>query len=60
MRREETLGSVPHLPTVEALSDVDDRRLLVELEICRLLDRLARAHALLERARSLLMTTVRT
>jgi hypothetical protein len=47
-----------HLPSVEALSDADDRRLLVELEICRLLDKLAMAHALVERAKKVLLTTV--
>ena len=47
-----------HLPSIEALSDVDDRRLLVELEVCRLLDRLSQAHALVERAKVLLTTIV--
>ena len=47
-----------HLPSIEALSDVDDRRLLAELEVCRLLDRLSQAHALVERAKLLLTTIV--
>jgi hypothetical protein len=38
-----------HLPSIEALSDVDDRRLLAELELCRLLE-------LVERAKKLLVT----
>jgi hypothetical protein len=47
-----------HLPSIEALSDVDDRRLLAELEVCRLLDKLSRANALVERAKLLLTTIV--
>lgn len=47
-----------HLPSIEALSDVDDQRLLAELEVCRLLDKLSEAHALVERAKLLLTTIV--
>jgi hypothetical protein len=47
-----------HLPSVEALSDVDDKRMLAELEIRHMLDKLARATALVERARGLLMSAL--
>lgn len=43
-----------HLPTIEALTNTDDRRLLAELEICQVLDKLARVRALVDRADTLL------
>jgi hypothetical protein len=42
------------LPSVEALSDADDGRLLAELEICQMLEKLARLRALVARAHDLL------
>jgi hypothetical protein len=47
-----------HLPSVEALSDIDDRRLLAELEVCQMLEKLARVRALVERANHLLSTVL--
>ncbi len=43
-----------HLPSIEALTDSDDRRLLAELEICQLLEKLARVRALVDRADQLI------
>ena len=43
-----------HLPSIEALSDVDDRRMLAELEIRQMLEKLARVRHLVERADRLL------
>lgn len=43
-----------HLPSIEALTDADDRRLLAELEICQVLEKLARLRALVDRADHLL------
>lgn len=45
-----------HLPSIEALTDSDDRRLLAELEICQLLEKLARVRALVDRADHLITT----
>lgn len=43
-----------HFPSIEALTDADDRRLLAELEICQVLEKLARLRALVDRADHLL------
>jgi hypothetical protein len=45
-----------HLPSIEALTDSDDRRLLAELEIRQLLEKLARVRALVDRADHLITT----
>jgi hypothetical protein len=47
-----------HLPSIEALTDADDERLLAELEICHVLDRLAHVRALVDRADRLLTTVL--
>lgn len=47
-----------HLPSVEALTNVDDRRLLAELEICQVLEKLARVRALVDRADDLLTSVL--
>jgi hypothetical protein len=47
-----------HLPSIEALTDADDRRLLAELEICHVLEKLARVRALVDRADHLLTTVL--
>ena len=47
-----------HLPSVEALTNSDDRRLLAELEICQVLEKLARVRALVDRADSLLASVL--
>lgn len=47
-----------HLPSIEALTDADDRRLLAELEICHVLERLARVRAFVDRADHLLATVL--
>ena len=47
-----------HLPSIEALTAADDRRLLAELEICEVLEKLARVRALVDRADRLLATVL--
>ncbi len=47
-----------HLPSIEALTSGDDRRLLAELEICEVLEKLARVRALVDRADRLLATVL--
>lgn len=47
-----------HLPSIEALTAIDDRRLLAELEICDVLQKLARVRALVDRADHLLATVL--
>lgn len=47
-----------HLPSIEALTDADDRRLLAELEICEVLEKLARVRALVDRADNLITTVL--
>jgi hypothetical protein len=47
-----------HLPSIEALTAADDRRLLAELEICAVLEKLARVRALVDRADHLLATVL--
>ena len=47
-----------HLPSIEALTATDDRRLLAELEICEVLQKLARVRALVDRADHLLATVL--
>jgi hypothetical protein len=47
-----------HLPSIEALTDADDRRLLAELEICEVLEKLARVRALVDRADHLITTVL--
>lgn len=47
-----------HLPSIEALTDADDKRLLAELEICQVLEKLARMRALVDRADHLLTTVL--
>jgi len=47
-----------HLPSIEALTAADDRRLLAELEICELLAKLARVRALVDSADRLLATVL--
>lgn len=47
-----------HLPSIEALTATDDRRLLAELEICEVLEKLARVRALVDRADRLLTTVL--
>ena len=47
-----------HLPSIEALTAADDRRLLAELEICEVLEKLARVRALVDRADNLLATVL--
>ena len=47
-----------HLPSIEALTATDDRRLLAELEICEVLEKLARVRALVDRADHLLATVL--
>ena len=47
-----------HLPSIEALTATDDRRLLAELEICEVLEKLARVRALVDRADRLLATVL--
>jgi hypothetical protein len=43
-----------HLPSIEALTNTDDGPLLAELEICQVLEKLARVRALVDRADNLL------
>lgn len=43
-----------HFPSIEALTDADDRRLLAELEICQVLEKVARLRTLVDRADRLL------
>lgn len=50
--------SMRHLPSIEALTDSDDKRLLAELEICQVLDKLARVRELVDRADNLLATVL--
>lgn len=47
-----------HLPSIEALTATDDRQLLAELEICDVLQKLARVRALVDRADRLLATVL--
>jgi hypothetical protein len=47
-----------HLPSIEALTASDDRRLLAELEICEVLEKLARVRALVDRADRVLTTVL--
>jgi hypothetical protein len=47
-----------HLPTVEALMDADDQRLRAELEVCQVLEKLARVRAIADRAAHLITTAV--
>jgi hypothetical protein len=47
-----------HLPSIEALTAADDRQLLAELEICEVLEKLARVRALVDRADHLLATVL--
>ena len=47
-----------HLPSIEALTASDDRRLLAELEICEVQEKLARVRALVDRADNLLATVL--
>lgn len=47
-----------HLPSVEALTASDDKRLLAELEVCEVLEKLARVRALVDRADRLLATVL--
>jgi hypothetical protein len=47
-----------HLPSIEALTAADDRRLLAELKICAALEKLARVRALVDRADQLLTTVL--
>ena len=47
-----------HLPSIEALTATDDRRLVAELEICEVLEKLARVRALVDRADHLLATVL--
>ena len=37
-----------HLPSIEALTAADDRQLLAELEICHVLEKLARVRAFVD------------
>ena len=46
------------LPSIEALTNADDRRLLAELEICQVLEKLARVRAFVDRADRLLATAL--
>lgn len=43
-----------HFPSIEALTATDDRRLLAELKVCEVLEKLAKVRALLDRADHLL------
>lgn len=47
-----------HLPSIEALTDADDRRLIAELEISQVLEKLARVRAFVDRADHLLATVL--
>lgn len=47
-----------HLPTVEALMDADDQRLRAELEVCQVLEKLARVRAIADRAANLITTAI--
>ena len=47
-----------HLPSIEALLAIDDSRLLAELEICEVKEKLARVRALVDRADNLLATVI--
>lgn len=47
-----------HLPSIEALMAIDDSRLLAELEICEVKEKLARVRALVDRADHLLATVI--
>jgi hypothetical protein len=49
---------VRHLPSIEALSDVDDRQLAAELELRAILEELARVRELVENASAFLATVV--
>jgi hypothetical protein len=49
---------VRHLPSIEALSDVDDRRLAAELELRAMLEELARVREFVENASAFLATVV--
>ncbi|HVH47410.1 MAG TPA: hypothetical protein VM925_33980 [Labilithrix sp.] len=47
-----------HLPSIEALTAGDDSRLLAELEICEVQEKLAKVRALVDRADHLLATVL--
>ena len=47
-----------HLPSIEALTAADDRRLIAELEICEILAKLARVRAFVDSADRLLATAL--
>ena len=47
-----------HLPSIEALTNSDDRRLLAELEISQVLEKLARVRAFVDRANHVLSTAL--
>ena len=47
-----------HLPSIEALTAADDSRLLAELQISEVLEKLARVRALVDRADHLLATAL--
>ena len=47
-----------HLPSIEALTAADDRQLLAELEICHVLEKLARVRAFVDRADHMLATVL--
>ena len=49
---------VKHLPSLEALTDIDDNRLLAELEICHVLEKLARVRDIVDRADHILTTVL--
>src|SRR5262249_25159798 len=56
--KEHRRRSSRHLPSVQALSDMDDARLLAELEICQMLEKLAQVRTLVDRADRLLSTVL--
>jgi hypothetical protein len=56
LKKEE--GSMKHLPSIEALTADDDKRLLAELEIYDVREKLARVRALVARADHLLATVL--
>src|SRR5262245_13924829 len=57
-RAQKGRGTMRHLPSVEALSDIDDRRLLAELEVYKMLEKLAKVRSLVDRANQVLATVI--
>lgn len=47
-----------HFPSIEALTAAGDERLMAELEICQVLEKLARVRAFVDRADRLLSTVL--